>query len=71
MRKSQRRLRKPGLPVKERRNGGTEGRDDTNKEEDFHALEIYKRARAIRKKFYALARQLPEEEKYIHRWSEK
>lgn len=50
---------------------GTGGRDDRNKEEDFEALEIYKRARAITKKFYALARQLPEEEKYIHRWSER
>lgn len=50
---------------------GTGGRDDRNKEEDFEALEIYKRAGAITKKFYALARQLPEEEKYIHRWSER
>ena len=65
MRKSQRELRKPDSSVKERRDGGTEGRDDKNKEEDFEALEIYKLARSIRKKFYALARQLPEEEKYL------
>ena len=61
MRKSQRRLTKPDSSEKERRIGGTEGRDDKNKEEDFEALEIYKLARSIRKKFYDLARQLPEE----------
>lgn len=36
-----------------------------SKEEDFEELEIYKLARAIRKKFYALARELPDEEKYL------
>ncbi len=58
-------MRKLDSGVKERRNGGTEARDDKNKEEDFEALEIHKLARSIRKKFYALARQLPEEEKYL------
>lgn len=38
-----------------------------SKEDDFEDLEIYKLARAIRKKFYALARELPEEEKYLLR----
>jgi len=32
---------------------------------DFEDLEIYKLARALRKKFYRLARELPEEEKYL------
>jgi four helix bundle protein len=34
-------------------------------DEDFEGLEIYKLARALRKKFYSLARKLPEEEKYL------
>jgi len=34
---------------------------------DFEDLEIYQRARSLRKKFYNLARRLPEEEKFLLR----
>lgn len=34
---------------------------------DFEDLEIYQRARSLRKKFYDLARRLPEEEKFLLR----
>ena len=34
---------------------------------DFEGLEIYQRSRSLRKKFYALARKLPEEEKFLLR----
>ena len=44
---------------------GTEGRRDMGNDEDFEDLDIYKLTRAIRKKFYALARELPEEERYL------
>ena len=36
-------------------------------QKDFEDLVIYQRARALRKKFYALARKLPEEEKFLLR----
>ena len=36
-----------------------------NRFEDFEDLEIYKLARALRKRFYGLARSLPDEEKYL------
>ena len=36
-----------------------------NRDADFEELEIYQLARTIRKKFYHLARQLPEEEKHL------
>ncbi|MFC1581052.1 four helix bundle protein [Thermodesulfobacteriota bacterium] len=35
--------------------------------EDFEDLEVYQRSRALRKRFYALARKLPEEEKFLLR----
>ena len=34
---------------------------------DFEDLEIYQRSRELRKRFYALARKLPEEEKFLLR----
>ncbi|MBW1774190.1 MAG: four helix bundle protein [Deltaproteobacteria bacterium] len=37
------------------------------KDFDFEGLEIYQRARSLRKKFYDLARRLPVEEKYLLR----
>ena len=37
------------------------------RESDFEELEIYKLARGLRKKFYRLARNLPDEEKYLLR----
>lgn len=37
------------------------------KDSDFEGLEIYQRSRALRKRFYALARKLPEEEKFLLR----
>ena len=35
------------------------------RDSDFEGLEIYQHSRSLRKKFYALARGLPEEEKYF------
>jgi four helix bundle protein len=43
------------------------GRDRQPRDTDFEDLEIYILAREIRKKFYALARGLPGEEKYLLR----
>lgn len=37
------------------------------RDSDFEDLEIYQRARSLRKKFYDLARRLPEEEKFLLR----
>ena len=37
------------------------------RDSDFEGLEIYQRSRELRKRFYALARKLPEEEKFLLR----